>query len=815
MNRKLDGECSSKHYIGQFFFIKFFSTFISKFTSAGIILFTIKENIFKNKKVVLGTTLFYLYLLVITFLLSTFIKILISLNFNSPWILGDEVEYFIRAGAIFEKHDIFFVPYNAIVPPGNCLVLSLAYFFSTQKILIYHGMLVINSILTSLIIFPSFFILKKYCSEKKALLGSILILVLPAANVYCFSLLSENLFIVLCIICLWFFIEFIEKNSRLFLFLLTISLLLLVLTKPLGIGMVVGCLVGYIYIRFFESKKISPIYVILNKYVLALSLLVLIFIWYINKNYKIPPFFAYNPAPYLNNFFRIFENFKDIVHFFSLFINEMLYLILSSYFVFFITALVLVVVTLGIHELKIFEINTWWNSLDGKKKSGLTAGILFFIISSFITVVMTVIMMYTAPISLFPGAYDLFLLMGRYVDSIVPMIFIFGIIGIDQFYKNCSKFQFNYFWIFGLLLCITIFIFWLCFPLKTYLMTETFSISYIQGFKGFVPVIIMISGIFIGFSVFFILDILWKKELLFFCAILFSMMIIANVIPTQIAVSKLRENASPLILYLKDNLSDKNVVLMDREYWLQYMDVYWLAYYWANCTIIVDTINDKEPMKDTPIKGNPDYIISSKLLQYQKVQFPLPNIKQDSNLYKVLKNSIPYDQFNNQSGNISPDSVKPEQEYIWLIASDFSGITSFSTGWGSANGNPGETPNMVVMTAAGSPSGILINKSFNSTYAGEHIIWIRSWNFNFTDSKYGIKIDESYDYEVSQEHTSGNYRWVWISPGNCSIERGLHNVFLITDNSVKNSTTTFWGGVDIVLITNNLSYIPKDGEIPP
>jgi hypothetical protein len=159
--------------------------------------------------------------------------------------------------------------------------------------------------------------------------------------------------------------------------------------------------------------------------------------------------------------------------------------------------------------------------------------------------------------------------------------------------------------------------------------------------------------------------------------------------------------------------------------------------------------------------------------------------------------------------------LKPAQEYIWLIASDFSGITTHTTGWGSANGNPEGSPNMVVLSAAGSPSGILIYQSFNTTVAGEHKIWIRSWNFNFTDSKYRMKIDDSCDYEVDQERTDGNYRWVWISPGNCSVERGLHNASLISDNGVKNSTTTVWGGVDIVLITNNLSYIPMDGEIPP
>jgi len=420
---------------------------------------------------------------------------------------------------------------------------------------------------------------------------------------------------------------------------------------------------------------------------------------------------------------------------------------------------------------------------------------------------MTVIMMYTAPISLFPGAYDLFLVMGRYVDSIVPMIFIFGIVGIDQFFKDFSKFRINYIWILGLLLCITIFIFWVFFPQTTFLMTETFPILYLQDFKGLVPVIIVISGIFVGFSAFFIVDILWKKKVLFLFAILFSLIIIANVIPTQLSVSKSRENLSPIVLYLKDNLSEKDVILMDRDYWMQYPDVYWLAYYWADCTIIVA---DNDANGSTPLTGNPDYIISSKILNYQKVQFPLPNIKQNTNLYKLPKNTILY----NQSGNVSPSSIKSGQEYIWLIATDFSGITSFSMGWGSANGNPSGTPNMVVMTGAGSPAGIAINTPFNTTYSGDYRIWIRSWNFNFTDSQYGMKIDESCDYEVHQERTDGNYRWVWINPGICSMEHGLHNISLITDNSTNTSTTTTWGGVDIVLITNNVSYIPADGQIP-
>jgi hypothetical protein len=78
-----------------------------------------------------------------------------------------------------------------------------------------------------------------------------------------------------------------------------------------------------------------------------------------------------------------------------------------------------------------------------------------------------------------------------------------------------------------------------------------------------------------------------------------------------------------------------------------------------------------------------------------------------------------------------------------------------------------------------------------------------------------LKIDEICNYQIFQKKTLGNSQWVWISPGNCSLDNGVHIVSLITYDNTSPLNTTTWGGADIVLITNNRSFTPKDGEIPP
>lgn len=155
----------------------------------------------------------YIPLLFVFFLL-VIIKILISFYFKSPSIFADETVYAETARNILRGEFYSKLQYCQTYPPGYSLFLSIVHLLSDNSLASYQFMLIINSFLTSSIIFPAYFLLKKYCSDKFSLLGSILVSLSPSVVLYNFVVMSENLFIPLFTLSLWFLIESCETNSK-------------------------------------------------------------------------------------------------------------------------------------------------------------------------------------------------------------------------------------------------------------------------------------------------------------------------------------------------------------------------------------------------------------------------------------------------------------------------------------------------------------------------------------------------------------------------------------------------------------------------
>ena len=75
-------------------------------------------------------------------------------------------------------------------------------------------MLEISAFIPSTIIFPSFFIMEKYCSKAVSVLGSITVSTLPFLNFYSFTLMTEVLFIPLFLFSIWFILKSYETNNK-------------------------------------------------------------------------------------------------------------------------------------------------------------------------------------------------------------------------------------------------------------------------------------------------------------------------------------------------------------------------------------------------------------------------------------------------------------------------------------------------------------------------------------------------------------------------------------------------------------------------
>ena len=121
----------------------------------------------------------YLPMLIYFYVFLVIGKILLALSFKTPWLIADEVVYAdIAKNIVLNFNFICNLQYCQTYPPGYSFLLSFSYLFADNNI--YHAMLFINAIANSLILFPAYYICKKFMDEKIAFLIAILIAIAPS-----------------------------------------------------------------------------------------------------------------------------------------------------------------------------------------------------------------------------------------------------------------------------------------------------------------------------------------------------------------------------------------------------------------------------------------------------------------------------------------------------------------------------------------------------------------------------------------------------------------------------------------------------------
>lgn len=190
-------------------------------------------------------------LLVLSFVTLVLVKALLSLKFQSPWIFPDELAYAKVAGDIFGSVHLVDAIGSISLPWVYSLLLSIAYRSSANMSVVYHKMLLINCFLSSLIIFPSYFIVSKYCSKSFGFMSAITIATLPSLTLYTFLLMTENLFVPLFAFSIWFLLEAYETQKPFWIALSILSVLMLFFTRHSGIFMIVGLAASFIYLNIF------------------------------------------------------------------------------------------------------------------------------------------------------------------------------------------------------------------------------------------------------------------------------------------------------------------------------------------------------------------------------------------------------------------------------------------------------------------------------------------------------------------------------------------------------------------------------------
>ncbi|MAF50507.1 MAG: hypothetical protein CMH64_00275 [Nanoarchaeota archaeon] len=199
------------------------------------------------KKIVKKLVLYYLAFVIIKSILSYFIP--------APSGFSDEYIYAKLARSFFfdfnfTVHNFFF----NISHPLYFITLSPAYLFSKMT-LIYPAMKVINSIISSLVIFPAFLISREFFNSNKSFKIAILISLLPSNFIFSSYILTENIFYPLFLFSIYLIYKSLISEKLIWPILAGIAIGLTYLSRIVGI--VLFAAIGMVFLfRLIKKEKI-------------------------------------------------------------------------------------------------------------------------------------------------------------------------------------------------------------------------------------------------------------------------------------------------------------------------------------------------------------------------------------------------------------------------------------------------------------------------------------------------------------------------------------------------------------------------------
>lgn len=332
------------------------------------------------------------------------VKVAISLFVPAPTIFSDEYIYVKAAQNIYYNGEFSLNGIPVIgYPPLYSFIISAAHIFSNMETA-YNIIKIINAILSSLIIIPAYLLSREFLDNNKARTVAMLIGIMP----FNFSIfpyaMSENLFSTLFLLAIYCIFKSITEKSKRYAFLAGIFLGLVCITRYIGgiLFLVVGILIFYFLIKREKRKAQNAIIIVLIGSVLPI-------IWEI-RNYVVA---QSSISTLVSSTILINKPHLTIA---ELVIAFLLWIIIHSSYL---------ILTTGI--IPVLAIKRTDENATEKYK-------MFFMIVT-ITVVNIVLILSRreaggsikelTPIPLFPGR-----IIGRYLDFVLPLILLAGIISI-------------------------------------------------------------------------------------------------------------------------------------------------------------------------------------------------------------------------------------------------------------------------------------------------------------------------------------------------------------------------------------------------
>ena len=566
--------------------------------------------------------------LLVIFIIILLIKSYVSLKFESPWVYRDEMIYAEMAENILNLSD-----YS--LPPLYPLLLSPAYTFFADKSIIYHIMLLINCIINTSVLFPSYFIMRKYCSESYSLASSVAIALLPSIIAYNFSLMCENLFVPLFLFSIWFLLEAYQTKDRLWIIAAILSVIFLFFTKHSGLCMVIGLIMSGLYYislnyKYLPLKKlVSQKRIIFAASLLLIAGMMLYGIGFGKLN--IIEYFTYQLerfGSYLDYFFNISLNLKTLQEFSIWLLHELEYLMISSYFVVFLAAGVFCIAIFN--TIKSHTANAINQECFAKMRSdrALKSVIIYFIVSG-ISLVMAVVIFMHQMISGLPEGYSSqllhysedFQLVGRYIDPLVPAIFLFGLMDLHSLDVKRMGAKFKVISASILTYLATSILFAMTFPFKNQFNTD--PISYLRYLESLMPQWAVVPIIMALFLVGLYITLYHRRYryLLLLIIIIYSAAASAYTVQWQIAASKEYGDQNQIGSYLEKYSEESSRILMDdeddRRDWLMLP----FTKFWARGDVHTYRTAKDPSGVNTDYAKNSSYVISSKVLPYEPVAY--------------------------------------------------------------------------------------------------------------------------------------------------------------------------------------------------
>jgi len=323
--------------------------------------------------------------------------------------------------------------------------------------------------------------------------------------------------------------------------------------------------------------------------------------------------------------------FKD---FSTLMLHEIEYLIFSAYVIIFIISIFFIVTCL--FRLKVLGINDWLQQFSQGKVLALRSVILYCMTFSAGLLLISVIFMQQWGV---PSIY------GRYIDPVVPAIFIFGIIGIGSlFTKNAGPK-----WWTELFLALGITILFI----SVYTLPDTFTDAFpndfgiyyiicLQDFMRNTLLMVLFLAVFLILIPWYLLKNSQKENSLITFFAFFIVLSVIFSLPIYEVRSEYMagtERVNQIGRYLQEHSSSDAKILMDSDGPIPEQKYFRsLTQFWIDGRIIQEsTANDPSGVLTKEFVDKSDYIVSKKLL-------PFPCVIASTIDYK-LYSPHPTDQF--------------------------------------------------------------------------------------------------------------------------------------------------------------------------